>query len=104
MKTLRLTAAVWVALTSCTFVLDNSRVQCRTDADCKALSPTLILKCDTAMSLCVDSELGPVGCIQDVMSTDYQNVCSASKCEPFDNCARLGLCQGASLPPLINRP
>ncbi len=34
----------------------------------------------------------------------YNEKCTNSSCVPFDNCARIGLCDGAALPALIPPP
>ncbi len=35
---------------------------------------------------------------------DFFNQCTEATCVEFDNCARLGLCEGAALPPLVDPP
>lgn len=84
---------------ACSVVLDREDKQCSVNADCEKFGgfPT----CEN--SVCVASGLGPEGCVNTTnptSQTDYLNACSTSKCVPFDNCARLGLCsEGQSLPP-----
>lgn len=49
--------------------------------------------------------LGPPGCFQGTPSTDtdFYNQCTTAQCMHFDNCARLGICNG-EVPPLIDPP
>ena len=50
-----------------------------------------------------DNPLGPPGCVRGTPSTDvdFFNQCTSSQYLVFDNCARLGLCQG-EIPPLFD--
>jgi hypothetical protein len=47
-----------------------------------------------------DAQAGPPGCFRGTPSTDtdFFNTCTSSQYLPFDNCARLGLCHGETLP------
>jgi hypothetical protein len=82
----------------CNVVLDREANQCSVNADCEKFGGFPV--CEG--NVCVASGLGPEGCINTTSpqsQTDYLNACSTSKCVPFDNCARLGLCSaGATLP------
>lgn len=98
---LGLAAALFASLGgACSVVLDKEENQCNVDADCEKFGsfPTC-----SADHVCVASGLGPEGCVNTTnpqSQTDYLNACSTSKCVPFDNCARLGLCDSnATLPP-----
>jgi hypothetical protein len=90
------------ALAGCSVVLDKSKVQCEIDADCNAHFEGHPV-CQEGV--CVDQGLGPAGCFLGTPTTqsEYLNACSTSKCVPFDNCARLGLCNGA-MPPATAEP
>jgi hypothetical protein len=48
---------------------------------------------------------GPT-CFSGTPTTDAEffNQCTNATCVEFDNCARLGLCNGAALPALIDPP
>jgi hypothetical protein len=96
----------------CSLLTDHGTVQCKTDADCTKFGshPTC------SNGVCVVSGLGPEGCTVGTPQnqSDYLNACSTAACEPFDNCARLGICgpqsepmatvdpTNAAIPPLVN--
>jgi hypothetical protein len=88
------------ALAGCSIVLDKNKVQCEVDADCN-------LHFDghpvCQAGVCVDLGLGPQGCFLGTPTTqsEYLNACSTSRCVPFNNCERLGLCGGAMPPSAI---
>ncbi|WP_257460749.1 hypothetical protein [Archangium lipolyticum] len=88
--------------TGCSLVLDSGAAQCATDEDCVRFGSYPICQ----EGLCVPSGLGPPGCFRGEPSSEeqYRNQCTLAQCVPFDNCARLGLCDGASLPPLVPKP
>jgi hypothetical protein len=50
--------------------------------------------------------LAPPGCFSGPPATslEFQNACTGAAFEVFDNCARLGVCDGAALPPLVTPP
>jgi hypothetical protein len=50
-------------------------------------------------------KVGPPGCFQGtpLTDTDFFNACTTAEYLRFDNCARLGLCDGA-VPPLVDPP
>jgi hypothetical protein len=107
-----MTAFAVVVLASCNVVFDRNSDQCNADTDCDKFGghPS----CEN--HVCVASGLGPEGCVitPPTKQSDYLNACSTSKCVPFDNCARLGLCSSATtlppnrapsnptIPPLVN--
>ncbi|WNG56361.1 hypothetical protein F0U59_17520 [Archangium gephyra] len=97
-----LLAVLLLACTGCSLVVDANANQCVTDADCVTLDSAAICQ----EGVCVPSGLGPPGCFLGEPSSEEQflNRCTNSQCIPFDNCARLGLCNGAALPPLVARP
>jgi hypothetical protein len=92
-------ALLILSLGACSVVLDREENQCNVNADCEKFGsfPTC------SNHVCVASGLGPEGCVNTTSpknQTDYLNACSTSKCVPFDNCTRLGLCSdSATLPP-----
>lgn len=111
-----------LGLAACSALLNTSADQCGSDADCKRFSATAVCQ----VGVCVDStsaEAGTVdgaipatdgslpdsappvdaGCMPSAhdAQTDFLNeTCTNAVCIPFDNCARLGVCDG-SLPDLI---
>ena len=109
---------------ACSVLLNTSADQCSTNADCAKLSATAVCQ----SGVCVDNATsGGDGGAQDgaapsdgsvtdgatvtdagctpkvpVSQSDFLNEkCTNATCIPFDNCARLGLCDGGSLPALI---
>jgi hypothetical protein len=92
-----------LTMSGCSVILDKSAIQCRVDDDCAGISAGSIC---SSVGVCVDSGLGPKGCFGKEPKVDAEliNACSASECVPFDNCARLNLCNGAALPPLVVKP
>ena len=95
------TLAVLLASSAgCSLVLDKQSDQCSTDADCEHFGGHPY--CNSGY--CVASGLGPENCVlgTPTKQSDYLNACSTSKCVAFDNCDRLGLCSGQTLPPLVD--
>ncbi len=90
-------------LSGCSFLLDDNANQCQTDDDCASFGVHPYCK----NGVCVPSGLGPAGCYFGAPSTNDQfiNACTTAQCEPFDNCARLGLCGAdAGEPPIMPPP
>jgi hypothetical protein len=91
--------ALSLVASGCTFLLDHSAQQCATDADCAQFGthPYCI------KGVCTPSGLGPVGCFDGTPTTSAQfaNACTTAACVPFDNCKRVGECNGdGGVPPL----
>lgn len=108
-----------VATGACSLLVESKTDQCQTNTDCAKFG---------AYSVCSDgvctkpsgtggtgggsssSSSGAggsgddAGCFLGTPATDPQflNQCTDAGCEPFDNCARLGLCDDAGLPPLLS--
>lgn len=96
----------------CSLLVDHAPEQCRTDADCAKFGGHPYCR----EGVCVASGLGPEGCVlgEPRSQSDYLNACSTAACVPFDNCERLGLCNGETrlpdpvepsnptIPPLVN--
>ena len=88
-------AAMVMALSNiagCSLVLDSKETQCVVNADCVSMDGHPVCQA----GVCVESGLGPKGCVETApkSQTDFLNACSTSKCVAFDNCGRLGLCDG----------
>jgi hypothetical protein len=83
-------AALLGGSASCTLVLDRDTAQCEVDAECSHFGGHPVCQ----GGVCVDLGLGPVDCIAGTpqSQSDYINACSTSKCVPYSNCDRLGLC------------
>ena len=111
-----------LGLAACTALLNTSADQCGSDADCKKFSATAVCQVGVCVDNAASNEAGteggmvvtdgsapdgssnlPDGCTPKtpVTQNDYLNeTCTNATCIPFDNCARLGVCDG-SLPALI---
>jgi len=88
---------------ACSLLLDSGKNQCDVDDDCAVYGGHPACRAN----ICVASNLGPPGCFAGTPTTpaEFANQCSTARCEPFDNCARLGLCAaGATLAPAITPP
>ncbi len=94
--------ALLLAGTGCSLSLDTESTQCATDDDCVRFGTYPVCQ----EGVCVPSGLGPPGCYRGEASSEdqYLNQCTASQCIAFDNCARLGLCNGEALPALVPKP
>jgi hypothetical protein len=89
-----------VIASGCSFLVDHSAVQCKSDADCAQFGAH-----PYCMSgVCVASGLGPPGCYYGTPSTQDQfaGACTTAQCLPFDNCARLQSCD--SMPDMLSSP
>jgi ABC-type phosphate transport system substrate-binding protein len=96
-------AASAVLISACSLLLDRSD-QCQTDQDCVAFGNHPVCR----GGFCASSGLGPPGCYFGTPQnqTQFANACSVSDTVPFDNCARLGLCQntGGTIPETLVLP
>jgi len=95
-------AALIMAAGACTFIVQDKSDQCTSDADCEHFGSHPFCK----EGVCVESGLGPPGCFYgDAGTTEQiQSQCTTAQCLKFDNCARLHLCGGDSLPELVSPP
>jgi len=86
--------------TGCSFVLDKNANQCAVDADCAHFGSHP--SCQAGV--CVPSGLGPPDCFFGTPSAqeEFANQCTTAHTFPFDNCARLGLCDATSLTTAFN--
>jgi hypothetical protein len=126
---LLLASALAVALAACTLLLDRSSTQCATNGDCAHFNANAVCVagfCQLSSALSdagvdahseggeagegpgdggSDAPLCPPGCFSGTPTTDVEffNACTNSSCVVFDNCKRLGLCDGAA-PALIAPP
>ena len=82
-------------------MIDRDMVQCKTDVDCAKFETGDTAYAICSQGVCVNSGLGPRDCFSGTPATtiQYLNACTAAQNMPFDNCARLGLCGAAALPP-----
>lgn len=88
-------AAVSIAVLSaaCTVLVDHSATQCRSDTDCEKFGGHPYCQ----SGVCVASGLGPSSCFYGTpeQPNDFLNQCGTAQCQSFDNCSRIGLCDGA---------
>lgn len=88
------------AVPACSFVVNRSTSQCEVDADCAHFEGNLTCQAG------VCSGLGPAGCFTGEPTTqdEYLNACSTSNNVPFDNCAKLKLCDRNTTLPASTDP
>ena len=107
-QTLNFVLAVLLPLTcACSLMFDRGIKQCAVDSDCAPLETGDTAHAVCSQNVCVDSGLGPKGCLADppTATIEYLNACTAAQNMPFDNCARLGLCgSGTPLPDSVAPP
>lgn len=94
--------AAAISPAACSVVVDAGDSQCATDADCERFGdyPACV------EGVCVIADRNPPGCYpkEPAETSQFINHCTDSECMPYDNCARLGLCNGAALPPAVAPP
>lgn len=85
---------------ACSFVVENEVNQCAADADCARFGAGAVCR----EGLCAPPDNTGDQCFEGVPTTNDEllNKCTDAQCIPFDNCARLGLCDGAELPALVD--
>jgi hypothetical protein len=83
-----------LAAGACTLLVDRNSSQCQTDGDCAKFGNHPYCQ----SGVCVESGLQPAHCFYGTPQTpqDFENQCSLAECLSFDNCARLGICDGGS--------
>jgi hypothetical protein len=99
------TVFAMMLLAGCSLVLDHEDVQCETNDDCTRLGIAGVPVCTAGV--CVATDLGPEGCFlgTPTTATELANACTVAQCEKFDDCERLGICDGvlpdAIMPPTV---
>jgi hypothetical protein len=109
MRPLRL-RAVWCAglalllplLAACSLTLNQSKDQCTVDADCASVGASLV--CLAGVCSAPVGVGGSAGSGGAAACATPAPACPDNLCIPFDNCARLGVCDGAALPALVAPP
>ena len=83
------------ALAGCSLAVDTRITQCAVDADCDHFDDHP--RCQEG--LCVPSGLGPAGCFPGTPAepSQFANHCTTAATFDFDNCMRLGMCDGDAL-------
>ena len=117
LRTRLLLGGIALLMTACSLLVNTDKDQCSADADC-ASSGAVCRQgvCVLASSVpdgggdaLADGATGPdpdAGCAPKVPASDLDflnETCTTAQCIDFDNCARVGLCDG-SLPPLVTPP
>jgi len=115
-------AAIATSFGACNLVVESQADQCTADADCNKFNNGSV--CTQGLCVIVSSssssgaggEGGTAGaggmgggaptCFSGTPTkdVDFFNACTNATCVEFDNCARLGLCNGAALPALVDPP
>lgn len=117
-------ALLLVAVAACSLIVDPKAEQCSGPGDCAKFSGTVCAQgfCVSSSALVdgggepnnpdadasgSDGEAGAVdaGCVPQTSTPDElaNDTCTNADCVPFDNCARLGVCDGG-LPALVVPP
>ncbi|TKD03307.1 hypothetical protein [Polyangium fumosum] len=95
---------------ACNLLVEGATDQCTTDADCNKFGNgsvcqqgVCVAKGGSGSSSGSGGSGGGEACFSGEPTKDeqYLNQCTDATCVDFDNCARLGLCDGAALPPLV---
>jgi hypothetical protein len=96
---------------ACSVLLDKNKDQCSQSSDCARFGEGYSCAgglCTPRTSSLDGATFEDGGCapkIPKTTSSDFLNeTCTDSKCIPFDNCERLGLCDAGPLPALIDPP
>jgi len=107
-----------LGMTACSLLVNTNKDQCSADADCASSAGAVCREgvCVLASSLPEagadapsDGPNGPdgdAGCTPKVPTSDpdfLNEKCTNAQCIDFDNCTRLGVCDGG-LPPLVTPP
>jgi len=106
---------------ACSLILDSEKDQCASNADCEKLGPGLTCASGVCVSGAADG--GPPGNGDSGGQADASDAacspkepkvsreeflnepCTDSRCIPYDNCQKLGLCgDDAALPALMDPP
>ncbi|HZU81778.1 MAG TPA: hypothetical protein VE987_02625 [Polyangiaceae bacterium] len=95
-------ASALLACAACTFLADKNATQCQSDADCAKFGSHPYCQ----SGVCVPSGLSPSDCFfgSPQQPQDFLNQCSQAQCLSFDNCSRLGLCDGGAFSAALVQP
>src|ERR1700683_280177 len=88
-------AILLMSVAACTALLNRDATQCQSDNDCAAFGGHPYCQ----SGVCVSSGLAPSDCFygSPQQASDFLNQCSNAQCLSFDNCARIGLCDGGQI-------
>ena len=109
--------AVALLLAACSLIVDKEANQCASNADCTSGAACVDGVCvggaanaEAGADALVEGAVeggGDADCIPKVpvSQEDFLNEkCTTATCIDFDNCARLGICDGGALPALVDPP
>jgi hypothetical protein len=100
-----------ISLCACTLLLNRSADQCSANSDCQSLKANSVCSAGICIVPGNESDGGPPdgssrfdaafgidGCFAGIPTNGEQllNACTTAQCLPFDNCARLGICDGSA--------
>jgi ABC-type phosphate transport system substrate-binding protein len=94
-----ITLSLLLPIGACTLLVDRTATQCQSDTDCAKFGNHPYCQ----GGVCVSSGLQPANCFYGTPTQpqDFLNQCSVAECLSFDNCSRLGLCDGGDMPALM---
>jgi hypothetical protein len=95
-------ASVLAGGAACSVVVESETNQCALDADCGKFKNGSVCQ----GGLCVLVGAPQTDCFEGkpVKNEEFLNQCTNAQCIEFDNCERLGLCNGTVLPALVDPP
>ncbi len=97
-------------LGACTFISRTDVDQCARDSDCARFGARFACTSGVCVSggATLDGRAPDGGCLPKEPKTSdpefLNEKCTNATCIPFDNCARLGVCDDAALPELLAPP
>lgn len=106
-RLLLVTIALGAVTTACSLVVNSDTVQCNSDSDCRGYNASAVCAQNVCVSVdaAIQAEAGGGGACTPKTPESQLDIlnetCTNASCIPFDDCARLGLCNDASLPALL---
>jgi hypothetical protein len=92
-------------LAACSLTLNQSKDQCSVDGDCTSVGASLVCVAGVCtLPAGAGGSAGSGGAGGGASCATPAPSCPDNLCVPFDNCARLGICDGAALPALVAPP
>ena len=102
--------AVAFVTAACSLIVNKSKNQCSVDGDCTrpaaCVQGVCVVSGPNGVDAAGDASIAESGCVPKppMSPVDFLNEkCTSSECIPFDNCERVGVCDGG-LPPLVTPP
>lgn len=108
--------ALALGAAGCNLLVEGASDQCKSDGECERFNNGSV--CRDGVCVSDGGSGGTTGnggggsggsgatCFagKPTKDVEYLNACTDADCEPFDNCERLGLCAGDTLPALVDPP